>query len=136
MLLEAHKGVAGVISAAIGIICEHLHRNRGISEALLGFRSRLRFLIVGVRAGAGCLKSHFHPWRASQWRLGSNVPKQAAQLNTSPDYKLVSQLGHLMPLGTPWGVQSIHVGLAGMARGQGLLSGAGCQGHTTFPCRH
>lgn len=86
-----------MISAAIGIIFEHLHRNREISEAQLGFGSRLRFLIVGLHAGAGCLNSHFHQWRASQWRVGSNVPHPKA--GSSAEY--LSRLQVRVPAGTP-----------------------------------
>lgn len=138
VLLEACEGVAGVISAAIGIICEHVHRNRGISEAQLGFGSRLRFLIVGLRAGAGCLNSHFHQWRASQWRVGSNVPHPKA--GSSAEY--LSRLQARDPAGTPHAL-GVFLGcpkyLCGAGR-HGMWPRAPfwgwVQGHTTFPCGH
>jgi len=34
-----------------------------------------------------------------------------AHLNSSLDYTLASKLGCLVPFGTPWGVQSVHMGL-------------------------
>lgn len=35
----------------------------------------------------------------------------AAQLNSSPDNTLASKLGYLVPFWTPWGVQSVQMGL-------------------------
>lgn len=74
MLLEVQKGVAGVISEMIAIIFERSHGYREILETQLGFRSRLRSLTVGLHVRAGCLNFHFHQWRVSQRRVGSNVP--------------------------------------------------------------
>lgn len=73
MLLKVQKGVAGVSSEVIAIIFELSHRNREILDAQLGFRSRLRSLMVGLDIRAGCLNFHFHLWTPRQWRVGSNV---------------------------------------------------------------